>query len=206
MSNENQKSSGAPTLVLVIGGALFMVVGMWFSKNYHIGFIDDLAKQGLPIDLGETVATIGVLLILFPAIKTFFINPLEEAINGRNHQLEKTFSEVEELRDQMTKMKSDYESRLTASEANAREQIQQQIKEAQTLRATLEANAQAEAERYLEQARQTIDQEKQSAIQELRSTVIDLTLGATEKLIGANMDEARNRSLIESFMTTEVSR
>ncbi len=182
-----------------------MVAGVYIDTNFKPAVLESLKQQGLPISPGETIATIGVLLILFPLVNEFFIKPLQQAIQERNSQLEKTFAEVEQLRDEMTKMKTDYESRLTATEANAREQIQNQIREAQVLRQTLTAEATQKADQLLEQARQQIEQEKQTAILQLRSVVVDLTLGATEKLIGENLDDARNRRLIESFMTTEVA-
>jgi F-type H+-transporting ATPase subunit b len=205
MSSDNSKSSGAPYPALLIGGLILMVGGEAIHKYVHIAVLESLDKQGLPIDLGETVATIGVLLILFPLVNTFFIKPLQEAIQERNSNLEKTFQEVEQLRDEMSKMKSDYDSRLIAAEANAREQIQNQIREAQVLRQTLATEATQKADLLLEQARVQIEQEKQSAIIELRGMVVDLTLGATEKLIGENMDDTRNRRLIEDFMSKEVA-
>lgn len=205
MSGDNHKSSGAPYPILLVVGVLLMAFGTWFHLNVHVGVLETLEKQGLPIDLGETISVIGVLLILFPLVNQFFITPLASAIQERNLQLEKTFEEVEQLRDEMSKMKTDYESRLTSTEASAREAIQNQIREAQTLRQTLTAEATAKADQLVEQALVQIEQEKQSAIMELRAMVIDLTLGATEKLIGENLDDSRNRRLIEDFMSKEVA-
>jgi F-type H+-transporting ATPase subunit b len=207
MSNAPQKSAGAPYPVLLIVGLALMVGGMWFSQNIHIVAIDSLTKQGLPIDLGETAATIGVLIILFPLIKMFFIVPLQEAIQDRNSHLEKTFAEVETLRTDMEKMRTDYEARLVETEANAREQIKEQIREAQALRQTLMSEATERADALLEQAQQQIEQEKAKALLEIRSSVVDLTLAATEKLIGENLDDARNRRLVEEFINSvEVAR
>lgn len=180
-----------------------MAGGVFVSKNLHVPFLETLAQQGLPIDLGETVSTIGVLLILFPLVKMFFIVPLQEAIQERNSTLERTFAEVEALRDEMGKMKTDYETRLTATEANAREQIQNQIRDAQALRQTLTAEASARADQLLEQAAAQIEQEKAKAILEMRTVVVDLTLIATEKIIGINLDDAKNRKLIDDFINAE---
>jgi F-type H+-transporting ATPase subunit b len=200
MTNENPKPSGAPYPALLLIGVVLMVGGTWLSINWHPDFIKTINEKGLPVDPGMTVATIGVLIILFPLVNLFFIKPLASAIGERNGNLERTFAEVEELRDDMTKMKLDYEKRLVQTEANAREQIQNHIKEAQILRQTLTSEAAQRAELMVEQARIQIDQEKKSALLEMRSVVVDMTLGATQKLIGENLDSDRSRKLIDDFI------
>ena len=107
--------------------------GYWFSKNVELGFQKSLAEQGLPIDLGMTAAVIGVFIILFPLLKSFYFDPLAEAIQARSSELEKTFAEAENLRAEMTQMRTEYEQRISTTEQEAREQIQAQIREAQTL-------------------------------------------------------------------------
>jgi len=201
MSN-SQKSSGAPPALLFVAGLVLMVGGTYASLNLKIEAIEKLNEQGLPLDLGKTVAVIGVFLILFPAIKSFFLNPLTEAIETRNHQLEDTFSEAENLRAEMHKLRTDYEARLAETEAEARFQIQNQIKEAQNLRQQLMTEAAERADALVRQAQMEIEQEKTQAIATIRTHVVDLTLAAAEKVIGENMDTDKNRRLIAEFMDT----
>jgi F-type H+-transporting ATPase subunit b len=155
---------------------------------------------GLELNFGEIIATIGILLILFPAVETFYTKPLEDAINDRNSNLEKTFSEAEDLRNQMDKMRADYEKRLAETEADARQKIQAQIKEAQVLRQKLEADAVGRADELIRRAHEEIAAERDKVLTELRVEVVNLTLGATEKLLGENMDTEKNRMLIDEFM------
>lgn len=179
-----------------------MVGGTWFSLNVKIAAIEKLNEQGLPLDLGKTIAVIGVFLILFPAIKSFFLNDLTFAIEDRNHHLEETFAEVENLRSEMQKLKTDYEARMAETEAEARFQIQNQIKEAQNLRQQLMSEAAERADALVRQAEMEIEQEKNHAIATIRTHIVDLTLAAAEKVIGENMDSAKNRRLITEFIDT----
>jgi F-type H+-transporting ATPase subunit b len=156
---------------------------------------------GLEINFGEVIATIGILLLLFPAIETFYTGPLAAAIGERNSNLEKTFSEAEELRNQMDKVRSDYERRLAQTEAEAREKIQAQIKEAQALRQRLEADAVGRADELIKRAHDEIEADRAKLKVELSSHVVNLTLSATEKLLGENMDTEKNRRLVEEFIT-----
>ncbi|MBV6457623.1 MAG: ATP synthase subunit b, sodium ion specific [Fimbriimonadaceae bacterium] len=177
-----------------------MVAGMWVSKNWHPDFYATLEQQGIPLDLGKTVAVMGVFLILWPIMNTFFIKPLNEAIDDRTRSLEQTFSEAETLRTDMTSLRSDYDRRLAATEAEAREQIQAQIREAQNLRQTLMAEASAKADELVSRAQQEIESEKAKVIVELRTSVVDMSLAAAEKVVGENMDNDRNRRLVQEFI------
>lgn len=188
---------------MVVGmviGLVLMVGGYWLSQNWHPAFQEQLAHQGIPLDLGMTVAVIGVFLILFPVLNTFFFAPLAEAIGSRTTELERTFSEAEELRAEMTKMRSEYEQRIVQTEASAREQIQNQIKEAQALRSQLMAEAAQKADEMVKRAQQEIEGERQRLMADLRLEVVNLTLLATERVLGENVDSDRNRRLVQDFI------
>lgn len=184
----------------IVVGAVLMVGGMWLSKNWHPAFLENLAHQGIPLDPGKTISIIGVFLILFPVIKSFFVNPLSEAIGSRSAELERTFSEAEQLRAEMGQMRTDYERRLAETESQAREQIQGQIREAQNLRQSLMAEATQRADELVEKAQQEISAERDRVIAEIRVHVVDLTLAAAEKVLSENMDSDRNRRLVEDFI------
>lgn len=201
MSNENTSKGINWGGVLI--GAVLAVGGFWFSHNTPEavkGIQESLEHQGIPLDLGKTISTIGMFLVLFPVLDFFYFRPLKDAIDERTNTLDRTFGEAEELRAEMTAMRSDYEKRLVQTEADARQQIQSEIKKAQDLRASLEAEARQRADEYLARAQQEIDTEKNRVITDLRSHVIDLTLGATSKILGENMDSERNRKLIDEFI------
>lgn len=204
MSTETKSSSPIPGIII---GIAAMVGGTYLAGQPPMPFIEGLAKQGIPLNPGETIAVIGVFLILFPVIKFFFINPLSEAINHRTTELEKTFSEAEDLRTEMTKMKTEYEQRLAATEADARAQIQAQIKEAQNLRQTLMGEAASKADELMRKATEDIESERNRVLNDIRVHVVDLTLKATEKVLGENMDSDKNRRLITDFIDkVEVAR
>ncbi|MEQ1822808.1 MAG: F0F1 ATP synthase subunit B [Fimbriimonadaceae bacterium] len=198
------KSSPGGAVIGIVAGLVLAVLGSQMAVKQTpeavYGFTHKLAESGVPLDLGKTLATLGVFLILFPVVKIFFVQPLGDAINGRAAELESTFSEAESLRADMTTLKSGYEKRLAETEANAREQIQTEIRKAQDLRAQLEADARSKADDYLKKAQAEIDSEKNRVITDLRIHVVDLTMGATEKILGENVDNDRNRKLVNEFI------
>ena len=100
----------------------------------------------------------------------------------------------------MTATKADYEARLVETEASAREQIQTEIKKAQELRKSIQAEASAKADELLVKAREEIASERDRALVDMRVHVATLSLLATEKILGENMDNERNRKLIDEFI------
>jgi F-type H+-transporting ATPase subunit b len=195
------KPSGLVVLVRTLIGIAIAIGGTWLSVNWHPAFQTAVQEQGIPLNIGTTIAVIGVFIAWFPVIKFFFIAPLAEAIEGRNAELERTFAEAENLRADMTRMKEEYEQRIAQTEASAREQIQAQIKEAQQLRQQLMAEAAAQAEELKKAAQEEIARETERVVADLRVKVVDMTLLATEHLIGNNLDDERNRKLVEDFIS-----
>jgi F-type H+-transporting ATPase subunit b len=174
--------------------------GFYVSQKVDIPFQTKLVEQGIPLDLGKTISMIGMFLVLFPVLNFFYFKPLGGAIHERTTELEKTFTEAEQLRAEMTQLRADYERRLAETEADARAQIQAQITEAQQLRQTLMSEASAKADEMVKRASQEIEAEKSKVMTELRLEVVNLTLSATEKLLGENVDSAKNRRLVEEFI------
>ena len=187
-------------IVRTVVGIAAMVGGMYVSLNVDLAFVDKVNGMGIPLDIGKTIATIGVFLIVFPLLDTFYLTPLKESILNRTQALQQTFEEAENLRAAMDETKADYETRLAETEASAREQIQAEIKKAQELRKAIQAEASERADELLAKAREEIVSERDRALVDMRVHVATLSLLATEKILGENMDNERNRKLIDEFI------
>ena len=180
-------------------GVLLMLGGM-YGSNRGWGTPEFVHGIGLPLDLMKIVAVVGVFLIVFPLLNTFYFIPLAESINNRTKSLEDTFSEAESLRSDMQQMKADYEKKITQTEEDARARIQGEVKKAQELRTQIQAEASAKAEEMLRKAREEIQAERDRVLIDVRVHVANLSLLATERILGENMDNERNRRLVEEFI------
>ena len=58
-----------------------------------------------------------------------------------------------------------------------------------------------ELERMRVRATSDIESEKQRAIADLRAEVADLALAAASRVVGESMDDARQRRLVQEFLT-----
>jgi F-type H+-transporting ATPase subunit b len=184
-------------IVMILAGIILFFVGRFAMTGPafqpHI-------LEGIDLHLGETVTSIGVFLFMIGLIGGLFTKPLAQAIEERTSTLERTFSEAEKLKADMDTMKVEYEQKLRQTEEDARTQIQNEVKKAQELRTQIQAEANAKAEDMLRKAREEIEAERDRVMNDVRVHVANLSLLATERILSENVDNDRNRKLVEEFI------
>lgn len=183
----------------IIGAVAFWILStMPFIKQAN----EIEILKALNLDLQVACVQIGVIILMFPLVELLFIKPLKEAMDARSKELEETFAEADQLKQRMLELKQDYERRLEAAEAEAREKIQAALNEANLMKENILAEAKSQAEEIRERTLEDLEQEKQKIMVDLRTQVVELTLMATEKLIGESMNEQKQRELVEHFIET----
>jgi len=74
--------------------------------------------------------------------------------------------------------------------------------QAEKMKAEMLEQTHVQQAELLERARRDIDSEKSKAIDELRREAIDLALAGASKVIEKNLDDAQNRKLVESYLSS----
>jgi|GEM_PF-1823467 len=186
-------------LTFMIAGVVMIVIGIF---TIHQPWIEPPLLKGLDLNFARVIINIGWFLVYIGVLREFFYKDLKEAMDYRTNNLERTFTEAENLKASMETMKKTYEERLQKTEADARVQIQSQIRESQDLQRKLASEG---AERYDEivaKGNADVEAERSRMYQDVQKKVIDLTLLATEKLLGENVDSTRNRKLVADYIET----
>lgn len=142
---------------------------------------------------------VGFVLLLLVANNMVF-KPIGRVLDERQQDVKATYDRIEADQKQMQALRADYEQRLGAIESEAREKIQSAIKEAQSARDQIVNEANTRARENTARAEQEIAREREQAMISLRGQIVDLALGATTKIIGDNLDETRQRRLIDDFI------
>lgn len=159
--------------------------------------------QSLNINLNAVIINILGFGILMFLLTNFLFKPVNKMLEERQQDIKVAYDKIEAEQREMQELKGEYEKRLAAIEAEARERIQHAIKEAQGMRDQIVGEANTRSRDLITRAEQEVEREKQQAIIALREQVVDLALGATNKIIGDNLDEARQRKLISEFITSQ---
>lgn len=139
------------------------------------------------------------LLLWF--LNRFVFKAIFAILDERRRDIQETYDQLDADRKRMEETRREYEARLAGIEAEARERIQAAVKEAQTLRNNLVADAQGQAEAILQQSRNESERERQKAFLEMRQQIVALAVAAAGKVVGDNLDSARSSRLVDDFIT-----
>jgi len=154
----------------------------------------------LGINPGLLVGQIIAFLIFAGVFWRFAQKPLLDILDQRQADIQATYDQLDADRDAMVKTRREYEQRLAGIEAQAREQIQAAVKEAQALREQMLADAQRQAESILERSRVESEREREKAFTEMRTQIISLSVAAAGKVIGEELDVNRHSKLVDDFI------
>ena len=144
--------------------------------------------------------TLLFILLLF-LLKKYAWKPILDALNSREEGIKNALDEAEKARQEMVDLKSDNERIVK----EARAERDAMLKDARTMKENMISEAKEEAKsqanKIIEQAKVTIENEKLAAITELRNQVAELSIGIAEKIIKDELSEKDKQvKLIEKML------
>jgi F-type H+-transporting ATPase subunit b len=161
------------------------------------------AKPGLlSLQGGLMFWTLVVFLIVFFVLSKFAFGPITKAVADREQALLDAIDAAKKDRDDAAALLEEHRKQIEAARNEAQRYIAEGRAQAEKMKSEmLEATHVQQAE-LLERARRDIDAEKTKAIDELRREAIDLALAGASKVIEKNLDDAQNRKLVESYLSS----
>ena len=104
------------------------------------------------------------------------------------------------MKEEVSGLKDDYEKRVGVIEEEAREKIQESVREGRRMAEEIAEKARDEARQRLEKSKQLIELELDKARKQLKEDIINIALSTSEKAIRERMDEEKHRSLVGGFI------
>ena len=142
---------------------------------------------------------VGFLLLMF-LLWRFAFGRIFGILDERRDTIQASYDQLDADRAAMEETRRQYEARLAGIEAEAREKIQAAVQEAQVLRGNLIADAQKQAETILTQGRNENERERQKAFLEMRQQIVAIAIAAAGKVVGENLNDARQTKLVDDFI------
>jgi F-type H+-transporting ATPase subunit b len=152
------------------------------------------------ISLTAFILQVVGFLFLVWLVRKFLLTPINGVLEARQNEVQQTLDQIHHDRQAMETSRREYEARLQAIEAEARDRIQAAVKEAQGVKEEIVSGAHQEAERLTTRARDEITREKQQALVELRTQVADLAVEAAGKILRRSVDDRIQRELVTDFI------
>jgi F-type H+-transporting ATPase subunit b len=154
----------------------------------------------LKIDPGLMIWTTITFVVLLIVLRAAVWKPLLAMLEERERRIRDALSGAERARHEAERTLVEYRETLSKAEVEARERMQKATEQAHQERERIVSESHHQATRLVEDARAEIQHEKERALQELRKTVGDLAIQAASKLLDENMDNARNRKIVDDFI------
>ena len=140
------------------------------------------------------------ILLLF-LLKKFAWKPILDALNSREEGIKNALEEADKARQEMMDLQANNEKILK----EARAERDTLLKDARSMKEQIISEAKeeagAQANKMIEQAKSTIENEKLAAITELRNQVAELSIGIAENIIKDELsDKGKQEKLIEKML------
>jgi F-type H+-transporting ATPase subunit b len=164
---------------------------------------------GLPpflrFDPGVWIWTVLVFVTLLLILRKMAWKPILESIDKREKTINDSLEQASRIQEESKRITEEQNRILAQARTDANAMMQSSKQAAEDLRRKLEQSAQEEKARIIASANQEIEASKRAAITELRKTTADLSIRIAEKLIQANLDDSKQRALVDQLIS-EVSR
>lgn len=142
---------------------------------------------------------ISFLLVLF-LLRAFAWKKLLKLLDDRKERIASEFKSIKEAKEDISQLKAEYDTKLSAIEDAARLKIQEAINEGRVIAQEIKEKSQNDAKIILAKAKENIEIEISKAKEELKEKVVDLTISATEHIIREKMTAEKDKKLVSEFL------
>jgi F-type H+-transporting ATPase subunit b len=165
----------------------------------------DTLLHSLNIDPKIILMNGGLFLILLFILNAMFWKPMMAHLEQRKHDIQNAYKTVDDTRQEMEKLRAEYQVRLNQIEAEARGQIQDTVRDAQAQREQMIAKARAESEAIMAEGAASLAQEREQTLSGMRTTLDDTALMALGKALGGTPGPAQKK-LVDEYISSKVLR
>ena len=151
----------------------------------------------------EAVANIIILFIL---LRIFLFKPVSKMMNERTQSIQKDIDDAEKARQEAEELRRQYSDTISEAKEEASRIIMKAHDDAETERSNIIQKSHEEADEIVSAASETIENERRRVLQQAQSQIADLAIEAASKIVGENLDDEKNRKLVDAFLSEEGNR
>jgi F-type H+-transporting ATPase subunit b len=158
-----------------------------------------LAPLGL--NLGYLAIQIVGFLLLVLALNAIIYRPLLNALANRRERIAEGLNQAREAETSLARAEADRQKLLDEARKEAQTLTQEARSRAEEAGRAIEAEARQEASRIREAAQAEAATERDRQLADVREQIVSLSIAAANHLLGQNLDEKRQRELVQDFFT-----
>ena len=163
----------------------------------------EAAKGGLLSPSGGLMFwTLIIFIVLLVVLSRAAFKPMIAAVESREKALEDAIAKAQADREAAAKILAEHQAQLDQARGEAQKLIAEGRTVGDKIRAEMVEETRGQQQEMLERARREIESEKQRAIADLRREAVELAIAGASKVIEKNLDDASNRQIVESFLSS----
>jgi F-type H+-transporting ATPase subunit b len=161
-------------------------------------------EMGGPFTLepGLIIWTWVVFIALFLLLRRFAWPAILRTTEERELRIRTQLEEAERLNAEARAALEEHKKLLAGARQESHQLLAVTKSAAEKEREALLSRTREEQEHLLDRAKKEIAAERERALAELRRDAVDLSLAAASKLIGARLDAAGDRKLVEQYLAS----
>ena len=146
---------------------------------------------------GLMIWTIVCFLIALFVLKKYAFGPIQMAIDKRRDQIAQSIAEADAARVEARELLEQHRALIGQAKSESAEILADARKVGDAQLARVKEEAEADRVRRLEETRKQIEAETSRALDQIRTEVADLTVDATQRVVGKVLDTADHRRLVD---------
>ena len=150
--------------------------------------------------------TILIFGVLYWILKTQAFPAILKSVEDREKALSDAIEGAKRDREEAAKLLAEHKAQIEGARNEAQKLIADGRAVAEKMRADLLEKTRTDQQELLERARRDIGAERDKAIAELRREAVDLAIAGAGKVIEENLDNDKNRKLVEQFLSSLSSK
>lgn len=155
---------------------------------------------------GLIVWTIVTFVLLLAILWKFAWNPILGALEARELAIKQTIDDAERLQAEAAALLEEHRAQLAQARAEGNRLLDEARQVGEKMKADILEKARSEAEKVVERAHRQLELETEQAIQTIRAEMADLALRAAEKVLERSLTGDDHRRLAEEAIAEIAAR
>lgn len=157
--------------------------------------------EGLGISLGYILIHALSFGILFVVLRAWVFKPLLAQLARRRETIARGLEDARIAAEARANAEREANRIITEAQTRSAEIIREATERAGKVEHEIRAQAESEMARSRESAMAELEGERNRMLSELRGQIVSLAISAAQKLLGDNLDERRQRTLVNEFFS-----
>ncbi len=154
----------------------------------------------LALDPKTISIQIAGFLLLYLLLSKLLFKPIGKVLDDRRNEIQASYAKVQADLAAAAQQQAELAKRLSEIEAESRERMQAAIREGQSMKDEILADANRQRERILEAGQEQLNRDRAAVVAALREEMASLAIAAASKVLDESLDSERHRRLVHDFI------